>query len=140
VLFARYWIWYVNTIAFVTVKEYKVSVGMVMFTCCLVTKMRSIFFHIVLLLEIFYSGGCVFVINLGSIFSFFVYTRWFKYDRDKLWLVYTQIVPVIFEPPCIYIVFIDPIYVSSFICYIEDVNNTFHGYNGSGASCSLDAQ
>ena len=28
------------------------------------------------------------------------YTRWFKYDRDKLWLVYTQIVPVIFEPPC----------------------------------------
>ena len=29
-------------------------------------------------------------------------TRWFKYDRDKLWLVYTQIVPVIFEPPCIW--------------------------------------
>jgi hypothetical protein len=28
-------------------------------------------------------------------------TRWFRYDRDKLWLVYTQIVPVIFEPPCI---------------------------------------
>jgi hypothetical protein len=28
-------------------------------------------------------------------------TRWFKYDWDKLWLVYTQIVPVIFEPPCI---------------------------------------
>jgi hypothetical protein len=28
-------------------------------------------------------------------------TRWFKYDRDKLWLVYTQIIPVIFEPPCI---------------------------------------
>jgi hypothetical protein len=27
-------------------------------------------------------------------------TRWFKYDRDKLWLVYTQSVPVIFEPPC----------------------------------------
>jgi hypothetical protein len=24
------------------------------------------------------------------------YTRWFKYDWDKLWLVYTQIVPVIF--------------------------------------------
>jgi hypothetical protein len=31
-----------------------------------------------------------------------VNTRWFKYDRDKLWLVYTQIVPVIFEPPCSY--------------------------------------
>jgi hypothetical protein len=29
-------------------------------------------------------------------------TRWFKYDRDKLWLLYTQIVPVIFEPPCIW--------------------------------------
>jgi hypothetical protein len=27
------------------------------------------------------------------------YTMWFRYDRDKLWLVYTQIVPVIFEPP-----------------------------------------
>ena len=33
----------------------------------------------------------------------YLYTRWFKYDRDKLWLVYTQIVPVIFEPPCIWI-------------------------------------
>jgi hypothetical protein len=31
-------------------------------------------------------------------------TRWFKYDWDKLWLVYTQIVPVIFEPPCSYII------------------------------------
>ena len=27
-------------------------------------------------------------------------TRWFKYNRDKLWLVYIQIVPVIFKPPC----------------------------------------
>ena len=27
-------------------------------------------------------------------------TRWFKYDRDKLRVVYTQIVPVISEPPC----------------------------------------
>jgi hypothetical protein len=31
-----------------------------------------------------------------------VSTRWFKHDRDKLWLVYTQSVPVIFEPPCMY--------------------------------------
>jgi hypothetical protein len=31
------------------------------------------------------------------------HTRWFKYDRDKLWLVYTQIVPVIFEPPSSYL-------------------------------------
>jgi len=28
------------------------------------------------------------------------YTRWFKYDRDCNRFVYTQIVPVIFEPPC----------------------------------------
>jgi hypothetical protein len=33
--------------------------------------------------------------------DYWVYTRWFKCDRDKLWLVYTQIIPVIFEPPCI---------------------------------------
>jgi hypothetical protein len=32
--------------------------------------------------------------------SSYASTRWFKYDRDKLFLVYTQIVPVIFEPPC----------------------------------------
>ena len=31
------------------------------------------------------------------------HTRWFRYDRDKLWLVYTQSVPVTFEPPCTYI-------------------------------------
>jgi hypothetical protein len=29
-----------------------------------------------------------------------LYTRWLKYDRDWLRLVYTQTVPVIFEPPC----------------------------------------
>jgi hypothetical protein len=37
----------------------------------------------------------------SPLISWFYGTRWFKYDRDKLWLVYTQIVPVIFEPPCI---------------------------------------
>ena len=41
------------------------------------------------------------VVLLSFLFPYFVHTRWFKYDRDKLWLVYTQIVPVIFEPPCI---------------------------------------
>ena len=35
-----------------------------------------------------------------------IITRWFKYDREKLWFVYTQIVPIIFEPPCIIIVII----------------------------------
>jgi hypothetical protein len=29
-------------------------------------------------------------------------TRWFKYDRDKLGLVDTHSVPIIFEPPCIW--------------------------------------
>jgi hypothetical protein len=40
-----------------------------------------------------------FALNVGLKY-FAVYTRWLKYDRDKLWLVYTQSVPVIFEPPC----------------------------------------
>ena len=40
----------------------------------------------------------------GMCVLWLIYTRWFKYDRDKLWLVYTQIVPVIFEPPCSYAV------------------------------------
>jgi hypothetical protein len=31
----------------------------------------------------------------------YICTRWFKYDRDKLWLVYTQVVPVIFETRCV---------------------------------------
>ena len=39
-------------------------------------------------------------------------TRWFKYDRDKLWLVYTQIVPVIFEPPC---TSVPELYVSAWV-------------------------
>ena len=48
--------------------------------------------------EISISLNNLFISNLSTIF-----TRWFKYDRDKLWLVYTQIVPVIFEPPCTYL-------------------------------------
>jgi hypothetical protein len=39
----------------------------------------------------------------GKLIKCVEYTRWFKYDRDKPWLVYTQIVPVIFEPPCIFV-------------------------------------
>jgi hypothetical protein len=31
------------------------------------------------------------------------FTRWFKYDRDWLRVNKSQFVPVIFEPPCIYI-------------------------------------
>jgi len=29
-----------------------------------------------------------------------LYTRWFKYDRDCLWVNLATSVPVIFEPPC----------------------------------------
>jgi hypothetical protein len=43
------------------------------------------------------------LIELFAFIYFFIFlcTRWFKYDRDKLWLVYTQSVTVIFGPPCI---------------------------------------
>ena len=30
-----------------------------------------------------------------------IYTRWFKYDRDRCRQIYTQTVPVIFKPPCV---------------------------------------
>ena len=36
-------------------------------------------------------------------------TRWFEYDRDKMWLVYTQSVPVIFEPPFHFIIWLSVI-------------------------------
>jgi hypothetical protein len=48
----------------------------------------------------------VFVLTQTRDKDTFGYTRWSKYDRDNLWLVYTQIVPVIFEPPCIKIYWI----------------------------------
>jgi hypothetical protein len=44
-------------------------------------------------------------------------TRWFKYDRDKLWLISTQSVPIIFEPPCIYVYVY--IYMYIYISYIS---------------------
>jgi hypothetical protein len=44
-------------------------------------------------------------------------TRWFKYDRDKLWLVYTKIVPVIFEPPSMYVcMYYVCTYVYMYVC------------------------
>jgi hypothetical protein len=33
-------------------------------------------------------------------------TRWFKYDRDYLCVNKSQFVPVIFEPPCIFLLYI----------------------------------
>jgi hypothetical protein len=50
----------------------------------------------------FYTVHCSIIANENQQNAQMIYTRWFKYDRDKLWLVYTQIVPVIFEPPCIF--------------------------------------
>jgi hypothetical protein len=32
-----------------------------------------------------------------------VSTRWFKYDRDDLCVNKSQFVPVIFEPPCMFV-------------------------------------
>ena len=52
--------------------------------------MCSVFFQV---LSVYFLNMCV--------KSYSLITRWFKYDRDKLWLVYTQSVPVIFEPPFI---------------------------------------
>jgi hypothetical protein len=48
----------------------------------------------------------------------YIYTKWFKYDRDKLWLVYTQSVPVIFKPPCIYMYIYTRVYkcVCMYVC------------------------
>jgi hypothetical protein len=42
-------------------------------------------------------------------------TRRFKYDQDKLWLVYKQIVPVIFEPPCTLVINLQYFAPSSFM-------------------------
>ena len=42
-------------------------------------------------------------------------TRWFKYDRDYLCVDKSQFVPVIFEPPCIFLV--------NFEVFFTDINN-----------------
>ena len=47
------------------------------------------------------TSDCIYMeFHIYGIIIIFHNTRWFKYDRDKLWLVYTKSVPVIFEPPC----------------------------------------
>ena len=45
----------------------------------------------------------------------YVRTRWFKYDRDWLCVNKSQFVPVIFEPPCIYIHTYVRIYIHTYI-------------------------
>ena len=52
----------------------------------------------------FANYTCYIVTYFWRRINLYYSTRWFKYDWDKLWLVYTQIVPVIFEPPCIIII------------------------------------
>jgi hypothetical protein len=61
-------------------------------SCSAVLHSSPRFLYLLFFFEIYFFA--VFLVAL-------LYTRWFKYDRDKLWLVYTQSVPVIFEPPCI---------------------------------------
>jgi hypothetical protein len=41
--------------------------------------------------------------DIDSIFNSFLNTRWFKYDRDLCGLFTHKSVPVIFEPPCTYL-------------------------------------
>ena len=51
-------------------------------------------------------------------FRCYLFTRWFKYDRDDLCVNKSQFVPVIFEPPCTYF--------CSVIVFSRDfVNETF---------------
>jgi hypothetical protein len=68
-----------------------------------------------------------------------LYTRWFKYDRDKLWLVYTQIVPVIFEPPCTYTYIYTHIYslVYVYVCMYVYIYIYIHTYIYSLPSSGL---
>ena len=62
-------------------------------------------------------------LNILTLFS--LYKRWFKNDRDWLYLFTHKSVPVIFEPPCIMEV----------ICYIRkhhqfvDLNSNIHAHN-----------
>jgi hypothetical protein len=51
-----------------------------------------------MLLRILVSKGQ----NIGHYFLY-IYIRWFKYDRDDLCVNKSQFVPVIFEPPCTFV-------------------------------------
>ena len=44
---------------------------------------------------------CIFQFIFIAQWFIYIYTRWFKYDRDWLCVNKSQFVPVIFEPPCI---------------------------------------
>jgi hypothetical protein len=48
----------------------------------------------------FQHGGAH--LHEGSVATGSEITRWFKYERDYLCVNKSQFVPVIFEPPCIY--------------------------------------
>jgi hypothetical protein len=77
----------------------------------LVINLAKSYYKIIRPLNI-YGVKCIIIFNLIYIMQceflspsvcVCICTRWFKYDRDKLSLVYTQTVPVIFEPPCMYV-------------------------------------
>jgi hypothetical protein len=66
---------------------------------------KSVTFFLFLSRRVFYSlnifrGQVVMVFLKISLEKYNGHTRWFKYDRDKLWVVNTQNDPVKFEPPC----------------------------------------
>jgi hypothetical protein len=70
---------------------------------CLVTNMnlsyQSNFSHSVSKISYFYSGRLD-IFGISSFKCLYLYTRWFKCDRDYLCVNKSQFVPVIFEPPC----------------------------------------
>jgi hypothetical protein len=43
------------------------------------------------------------IIQSSLLFIHYIFTRWFKYDRDDLCVNKSQFVPVMFEPPGIYV-------------------------------------
>jgi hypothetical protein len=69
--------------------------------CCVTSLM-----HLLLVVVIAYSYHVLYnvpflklitdLVNRRVVELFSSYTRWFKYDRDKLLLFYTKLVPVIF--------------------------------------------
>jgi hypothetical protein len=59
----------------------------------------TIFFVIVVSLRLGRADSTIFDI-FQQLLILFNGTRWFKYDRDYLYVNKSQFVPVIFEPPC----------------------------------------
>jgi hypothetical protein len=73
--------------------------------------------------------------QLSFCFILTEYTRWFKYDRDDLCVNKSQFVPVIFEPPCIFIVLQQPMLgTGTHSIQISRSHTVRHIYNRRGTS------